>query len=328
MLKKYLVTGASGFVAYYLFEYLNSLCENFEILGIDVGAKIDLKSYNYKNLKFSFESINLLDYPSLENILVSFMPTHIIHLASFSSVAKSWHDPVKSFSNNTNIFLNLVEIIRKNKIVCRIISVGSSEEYGNVQADYIPIKESEKLKPISPYAIARVSQEMLSLCYVSYYNLDIILTRSFNHIGPRQNEMFVIPSFVKQILEQNKNVQSDSIKILTGDVSLIRDFTDVRDIVRAYYLLLEKGVTGEIYNICSGIGHSIREIINILSSLLGKKIIIQIDKDRIRPEDNKIIIGDNSKIFKETGWKPNILIKDSLLDIIQYWQEILNENCI
>jgi GDP-4-dehydro-6-deoxy-D-mannose reductase len=322
-MKRYLITGASGFVAYHFFEYLNLLQEDCEVLGIDINAPYDMKFYKFSHIQLRFVKINLLDYSDLEALLVSFLPTHIVHLASFSSVAESWNKPIESFMNNSNIFLNIVEIIRKNSIKCRLLSVGSSEEYGNVSADCIPLKESMQLQPVSPYAIARVSQEMLSRCYVSSYGLDIILTRSFNHTGPGQRDKFVDSSFIKQILENMKAGQTNSVKLFTGNISLIRDFLDVRDVVKAYHLLLEKGDNGELYNICSGTGRSIKEIIDILSKLLDVKIEIEIDKEKIRPNDNKIIIGDNAKINKHTGWQPQISFEDSLRDIIIYWKRIL-----
>jgi GDP-4-dehydro-6-deoxy-D-mannose reductase len=203
------------------------------------------------------------------------------------------------------------------------LSVGSSEEYGNVPGDCIPIKETTLLNPISPYAIARVSQEMLSRCYVESYKLEIVLTRSFNHIGTRQREIFVIPSFVKQVLESIKNNQGD-ILLETGDLSIVRDFLDVRDVVRAYYLLLKKGIPGELYNICSGIGHTLSDILNTIGILLDVNIQTKLDVKKIRPNDNKIIIGDNTKIFQNVGWQPIISLEESLKDIIVYWREELN----
>jgi len=322
-MNKYLVTGASGFVAYYFFDYLNSIKENCEVLGIDAEEPENMNLYAFPHLKLKFSKINLLDFSALKNALVSFMPTHIVHLASFSIVSKSWQEPIASFINNNNIFLNLVEIIRLNNLKCRLLSVGSSEEYGNVSNNDIPIKETVPLNPVSPYAIARVSQEMLSRCYVSSHGLDIVLTRSFNHIGPRQREIFVIPSMVKQILE-NKNAGHSNIKLITGDVSVVRDFTDVRDVVKAYHFLLQKGISGELYNICSGTGRSIKEIIDMLLNLLNIRAIIEIDKEKMRPNDNKIIIGDNEKIRNLTGWQPEIQLMDSLRDIIDFWRQILS----
>jgi len=318
-MKKYLITGISGFVAYHFLTYLNSISENCEILGIDINLPCDIKNYSFPCFKLHFAKINLLDYRALENELVSFCPTHILHLASFSSVAKSWHDPINAFVNNTNAFLNLVEIVRKNNMKCRFLSIGSSEEYGHVPPEYIPINETVSLNPVSPYAIARVSQELLSQSYATSYGIDIILTRSFNHIGPRQKDIFVISSFVKQIVEK-KSDHVTKAKLHTGDISIVRDFLDVRDVVKAYHLLFEKGIPGEKYNVCSGIGYSLREIIDILSDLLDVQIDIEIDKDKIRPDDNKIIIGDNSKLIKLTGWKPLISINRSLNDIITYWE--------
>jgi GDP-4-dehydro-6-deoxy-D-mannose reductase len=323
-MKKYLITGASGFVAFHFMEHLNSLKQkNIEVLGLDTTIPHDIENYNFQYIKARFMTLNLLDYNSLEIAMISFSPTYIVHLASFSSVGRSWQEPIASFINNTNIFLNVVEIIRKNNIKCRLLSVGSSEEYGNVPEHCIPIKESIQLHPLSPYAIARVSQEMLSQCYVSSYKLDIILTRSFNHIGRRQRDIFVIPSFVKQVLECIKNGQSD-ITLSTGDISIVRDFLDVRDVVMAYDLLLEKGVSGELYNVCTGIGHTLKEIIDMIAELLKVNIQTEIDLKKMRPNDNKIIIGDNTKISTHTGWEPKIVLLESLQDLIIYWKNVLS----
>jgi GDP-4-dehydro-6-deoxy-D-mannose reductase len=323
-MEKYLITGISGFVAFHFLQCLNSLQKmNIEVLGIDRNIPRDIEHYNFNNIKIRSLLLDITDYKTLEIAIVSFSPTYIVHLASFSSVSKSWQEPIDSFINNTNIFLNIIEIIRKNDIKCRILSVGSSEEYGNVPENCIPIKETMHLNPISPYAVARVSQEMLSQCYISSYKLDIILTRSFNHIGPRQSDAFVIPSFVKQILENIKEGKSD-IKLHTGNISIVRDFLDVRDVVRAYYLLLEKGKSGELYNVSTGIGHTLKEIIFMLAELLKVNIEIEVDSDKIRPNDNRIIIGDNNKINIHTGWCPEIKLIESLQDLISYWKQKLD----
>jgi GDP-4-dehydro-6-deoxy-D-mannose reductase len=321
--KKYLLTGSSGFVSFHFLKYLDSLnLKNIEVLGIDRSLPRDMENYKFKNINLHFVELNLLDYKSLEIAIVSFSPMYILHLASFSSVSKSWEDPNDSFVNNTNIFLNLVEILRKNNIKCRLLSIGSSEEYGNVSEDHIPIKESMQLNPLNPYAIARVSQEMLSQCYVASYKLDIVITRSFNHIGPQQRDMFVIPSFVKQVLENIKN--GKDVKLYTGNISIIRDFVDVRDVVKAYYLLLEKGVNGELYNVCTGVGYTLKKIIDMIGMLLKIDIHIEVDANRIRPSDNKVIIGDNSKILTHVGWRPEIALLNSLQDLIMYWKEELD----
>jgi GDP-4-dehydro-6-deoxy-D-mannose reductase len=322
-MEKYLITGVSGFVAFHFLQYLDSLKKEIEVLGLDVAISHDLQKTSFRYIKIRIISLNLLEYKILEAAIVSFSPKYVIHLASFSSVAKSWKEPSEAFVNNTNIFLNIIEVIRKNNIECRLLSIGSSEEYGNVLKDCIPLKETTKLNPISPYAIARVSQEMLSRCYVESYQLDIVLTRSFNHIGVRQKDIFVMSSFVKQILESIKDNRADII-LEVGDLSIIRDFLDVRDVARAYYLLLEKGISGELYNICSGVGYALSEIVNMIGRLLKVTIQTKVVTEKIRPNDNKIIIGDNTKIFQAVGWQPTISLEDSLKDIISYWREELS----
>lgn len=228
--------------------------------------------------------------------------------------------PVESFMNNTNIFLNLVDAVRKNNIKCRILSVGLSEEYGDVSEKDIPLSENRNPEPISPYAIARVSQEMMSKCYVNSFAQDIVMTRSFNHIGPRQSDVFVIPSFIKQLVYGFTEGKKE-IVMHTGNVSIIRDFTDVRDVVRAYNLLLEKGKSGEIYNVCSGKGQSLKDIITIVADKLDVKASIKVDESLVRPKDNMIIVGDNAKINTHVGWKPSILLEDTLDNMIEYWKK-------
>lgn len=315
---KYLITGFSGFVSRHFIEFLDRKKINASILGIDVNTPgFDISTFKFINCKF--KKINLLDKQQTETIIKKFKPDYILHLASFSSVAFSWKNPTDSFVNNTNIFLNLIDAVRTLDIKCRILSVGSSEEYGNVNTNNLPLTESQLLKPLSPYAVARVSQEMLSKVYVDGYNMDIILTRSFNHLGPRQPDIFVVSSFAKQLVEIKRRKKPGWL--LTGDVSVVRDFIDVRDVVEAYYLLFQKGRKGNIYNICSGVGTELKEVIYSLSGILKIKVEIKINKSLIRPNDNKIIVGSNKKIKNETGWRNRISLDQSLTDIINYWEK-------
>ena len=222
--------------------------------------------------------------------------------------------------NNTNIFLNLVTAVSVKCPDCRIISIGSSEEYGNVVKEDIPIKERLRLKPDSPYAIARVSQEMLSKLYVDSYGLDIVMTRSFNHIGPWQDDRFAVPSFIHKIMDIKKSGASAGT-IETGNIDVIRDFVDVRDVARAYWLLMQKGIKGEIYNICSGKGQSLKDIINIIANEAGVAISTKVNPEFIRPQDNLIMIGENYKIYDATGWKPTYETRDTIRDIISEYEE-------
>lgn len=318
---KLLITGFAGFVSSHFLDLLNKLEPGSEVLGID-KVVTDIEPAHYPNLKISYRDIDLLERPVIADTLLSFRPEYILHLASISSVAQSWYTPLDSFVNNTNIFLNLVETIRIHNINCRILSIGSSEEFGEVTENELPLTEENLLKPISPYAVARVSQEMLSKIYADGFNQDIVMTRSFNHIGPGQKDIFVISSFAKKLVLL-KNIKSSDNTIVTGDLSVVRDFVDVRDVVRAYYLLMKNGRKGEIYNICSGKGSVLKDIILKMSELLRLQIKIEIDPNLIRPNENKMVIGSNKKINDELGWKPEITIEKSLSDIIGYWQKEL-----
>jgi GDP-4-dehydro-6-deoxy-D-mannose reductase len=256
---RYLITGFSGFVGKHFLEYLETLHSPVSVLGVDIVPP-DFGLDRLHHMQCDFEKMDLLDREGIEKIILQFQPNYILHLASYSSVAFSWQNPVKSFQNNTNIFLNVLEAVHSINSKVRILSIGSSEEYGDLAAGHAKFREEDTLHPVSPYAVARVSQEMLSKVYAKGYGLDIVMTRSFNHIGPGQKEIFVIASFTKRLVEMKKE-GATSPKLMTGDISLIRDFVDVRDVVRAYDGLLKKGRKGEIYNICTGVGHSLKELI-------------------------------------------------------------------
>lgn len=315
-MKKILITGFSGFVGHHFIKYLYEENMRYEICGIDLREpSFDYEQYK-EVLSINFETINLLDIDELRKLFSEFVPDYILHLASFSSVAYSWGHPAESFTNNTNIFLNLATVVKEFNTKCRILSIGSSEEYGNVTKEDLPLKERQKLCPISPYAVARVSQEMLSKVFVDSYHLDIIMTRSFNHIGPWQDERFVVPGFIAKILAVKAVGKSEGV-IETGDTTIIRDFVDVRDVVRAYYLLLTRGESGEVYNICSGKGISLNEVIEIIAKEVGIKVSTKINPEFVRPMDNKVIIGTAYKMYDKLGWKPRIELHDTIVDMVR-----------
>ena len=323
-MEKYLITGFSGFVSKHFLELLEEKKEQVKVVGIDINNP-EFSFTNLKYVKCVFYQIDLLDKNQVDNVIYNFQPNYILHLASYSSVAFSWKNPVASFTNNTNIFLNLVEKVRLLDLKCRILSIGSSEEYGNVKKEDVPLHEDHALAPVSPYAVARVSQELISKVYVDGFGMDIVLTRSFNHIGTGQKEIFVISSFAKKLVEIKKT-NSKNAEIHTGDLKIIRDFLDVRDVVKAYYLLLKDGKSGEIYNICSNEGIALGEILQKMIDYLDIEVKIIIDPSFIRPNDNEIIIGNNSKLKSATGWNKEIELDQSLKDIIQYWEQNNNSN--
>lgn len=315
--EKYLITGFSGFVSEHFLNYLERNGIRAEVLGIDIAAPaFDCDQFTHINC--SFEKVDLLDKVALNRLLNYFRPDYVLHLASYSSVAFSWKNPVESFTNNTNIFLNLIETIKTLGTRCRILSIGSSEEYGNVAPGDLPLKEEHTLHPVSPYAVARVSQEMLSKVYVDSYGMDIVLTRSFNHIGTGQKDVFVIPSFARKLIALKTSVEEKKV-LTTGDTSIVRDFIDVRDVVEAYYLLFKKGRKGEVYNICTGKGTSLSEVIGIMSSLLEIEVEQKVDPLLVRPNDNRVIIGCNEKIKRDTGWSNKHSLEKSLNDILSHF---------
>jgi len=316
---RYLITGFSGFVGKHFLEYLETLHSPVSVLGVDIVPP-DFGLDRLSHVQCDFVKMDLLDREGIEKIILQFQPNFILHLASYSSVAFSWQNPVNSFQNNTNIFLNVLETVHSINSRVRILSVGSSEEYGDLVGDNALFHEEDTLHPVSPYAVARVSQEMLSKVYVKGYGLDIVMTRSFNHIGPGQKEIFVIASFAKRLVEMKKE-DATSPKLMTGDISLIRDFVDVRDVVRAYDGLLKKGRKGEIYNICRGVGYSLKELVQQMASILGMEVLTETDERLIRPNDNKVIVGCNEKIKRDIGWAPEIPLQRSLEDVINFWNQ-------
>ena len=306
-MKKYLITGLSGFVGRHFLDYLNSLNEPISVLGIDREV-VNFYLRQFDKLQCAFEQADLLQSNEWEPLIALFQPDYIVHLASFSSVAFSWVNPIQSFANNTNVFLNLLETVRKVNRRCRILSVGSSEEYGACALDQLPLSEDATLNPVSPYAVARVSQELLSRVYVDGFGCDIVMTRSFNHIGPGQLDTFVISSFARKLLAI-QNSSADPV-MLTGDTT----------IVRAYDQLLRQGRSGHIYNICSGTGVTLKSVIDQMAAILGISVVQKIDPQRVRPNDNQAIVGSLKKINDEIGWAPSIPLDPSLRDMLDYWR--------
>lgn len=301
---KYFITGANGFVGRYFIEYLREHEKDALIYGADISENSLSEDINYIQ-------IDLNERLAVYKILDSIKPDYIVHLAAMSSVAQSWQDPAKCFLNNSSVFLNIVDGVRDLRIKCRILSVGSSEEYGLYDE---PIKENFVLHPKSPYSVARLSQEYLSKLYVDYFKLDIVMTRSFNHIGPRQNPKFVIPSFVQQLVKISKGEQSE---IYVGNIDVIRDFLDVRDVVDAYYKILKHSKTREVYNVCSGNGVKLRDFIDVVSKELGFTPKIIVDEARIRENEIMSIIGDNTKLKTELSWAPKYTIEMTLKDMVR-----------
>lgn len=318
-MKSILITGISGFVGGHFTQFLLNKKQDYAIYGLSRSKPAwDFIQSPYQcSDKISFHQCDLLDSAKINAIIGKIQPDYILHLASFSSVSQSWKEPLASFLNNTNAFLNIVESVRTHDLNTKILSVGSSEEYGIVKESDLPLTEKKSVAPANPYAVARVSEEHLAQIYAKGYHLNICCTRSFNHIGTGQSDQYVVSSVAKQFAEIVIQHKKPIIKIGAG--SIIRDFIDIEDVIRAYDAILEKGVTGEVYNVCSGKGHSIHDIVNSLSELTHIPVSVEQNQMLLRPIDNPVLIGSYDKLQNTTGWKPTCPIEKSLEKIHSYW---------
>lgn len=309
-----LVIGAAGFVGGHLLAYLSGISR------LDVCAtKMQAESISVDGYPaVSVFDMDITDKSSIDNVMRTVNPKRIIHLAAQSSVALSWMQPSLTVSTNITGTLNVLDSVREFAPDCRILLIGSSEQYGKISPDQLPVKETAATSPENPYAISKAAQEMFANLYVKSHRMDIILTRSFNHIGPGQSPVFVVADFARQIAEIEKGMRLPIIKV--GNLSAKRDFTDVRDIVRGYWSLLEKGKTGETYNVGRGQSYAIDRILKDLMRMSQVEISVEADPDKVRPSDVPEIVADIGKIQRDTMWSPSIDLHVSLSDTIDYWR--------
>ncbi len=314
---KVLITGITGFAGSHLADFLLEK-GNIEVYGTERWRS---RTENIEHIKdrITLMGCDIRDASSVKNLIEKIKPNRIFHLAAQSFVPTSWHAPQETLTTNIIGELNVFEAVRELGINPIIQIAGSSEEYGLVEEAELPVKETNPLRPLSPYAVSKVGQDLLGYQYYKSYGLNIIRTRGFNHSGPRRGEVFVSSDFAKQIVRIEKKKQEPVIHV--GNLEAIRDFTDVRDMVKAYWLATEKGKPGEVYNICSGRGWKIKEVLDILLNLTNEKIEIKQDPKRMRPSDVPVLIGDCKKFREVTGWKPEIPFKKTLEDLLNYWRE-------
>lgn len=315
---RYLITGAGGFVARHLLDCLDSRDESVDVLGLDrLSPDAGLVP---RRCRFRFEAVDLLDKEAIRKRIAAFQPDYVVHLAARSSVAASWRDPAGTVSNNLAVLLNLYEAVRTatespGASPCRILSVGSAEVYGNPPENAMPLSEEQAAAPNNPYAVGRLAQEQLSRIYRERFGLDIVSTRSFMHVGPGQRATFAIASFVYRLVEAKRNRLS-RVTLRTGNVDLLRDIGDVRDVVRAYWLLLRRGRSGEIYNVCRGEAVALRRSIERASEILGLEAAVEVDPALLRPGEAETMVGDNTKIRRDTGWAPEIPFSQTIRDMV------------
>jgi GDP-4-dehydro-6-deoxy-D-mannose reductase len=312
-----LITGIAGFAGSHLAEFLVKR-NNLELFGLDVprAKKGHLKGIA-RALKFF--PCDICDFEAVSKVIRKIKPDLIFHLAAQAYVPDSWVHPGKSLTTNIIGTLNILESVRKHKLSSRIQIACSAEEYGRVFESELPVRETNPFRPLSPYAVGKLTQDMLGYQYSQSFDMHIVRTRAFNHFGPRMSEGYVASSFAKQIALIEKGRQDPVIRV--GNLDAIRDFTDVRDIVRGYWLSLTKCPKGEAYNLCSGKGHKIKDILDTLLGFTKEEITIKKDTKLLRPSDITVLVGDYSKFFRQTKWRPNIPIAKTLRDILAYWRE-------
>lgn len=313
-----LITGITGFAGSHLAEYILENHPGVEIYGI---RRWRSRTENVEHLldKIKILECNLVDASSVKSLIADVKPAKIFHLAAQSFVPSSWNAPAESLTTNILSQLNIFEALRESKLLDTWVQIAcSSEEYGMVHPDEVPITETNPLRPLSPYAVSKVGQDYLAYQYFMSYGIKAVRTRGFNHTGPRRGEVFVCSNFSKQAVEIEKKKRPPVIYV--GNIEAKRDFTDVRDMVHAYWLSLEKCEPGEVYNICSGSAVAISELLNMVIAHTSQKIEIKVDPERLRPSDVPLLLGDYSKFHKATGWKPEIPFDKTLGDIMDFWR--------
>jgi GDP-4-dehydro-6-deoxy-D-mannose reductase len=312
-----LITGITGFAGSHLAEYLMAEHPDLEVYGT-FRWRSRRENIEHFDARVKLREADLRDYSSLHSLLAEVQPDAIFHLAAQSFVPSSWRAPAETLTTNITGQTYLFEAVRSLGLDPTIQIACSSEEYGLVLPDETPIKETNPLRPLSPYAVSKVGQDFLGYQYFQSYGMKVVRTRGFNHTGPRRGDVFVTSNFAKQVVSIGLGLAEPVIRV--GNLEAIRDFTDVRDMVRAYWMAVESGRPGEVYNIATGVGHRIRDVLDRLIELAGVEVTVEVDPDRLRPSDVEILVGDASKFRADTGWEPRIPFDQTLRDVLDYWR--------
>lgn len=304
-----LITGIGGFVGGHLARHLQATSPDVTIHGT-----VLFRGQAALDNAIVCHALNLNDAQALSELVAAIRPDHVYHLAAQASPRRSFAEPWETLENNIHAQLNLILACLTLNPPPRLLIVSSAEIYGPVQADQLPVTETAPFCPTSPYGVSKVAQDMLGLQYFLSHRLPVIRARPFNHFGPGQSEGFVAPDFAMQIARIEAGLQEPVIRV--GNLSARRDFTDVRDVVRAYRLLMERGTPGEAYNIASGQARSIQTLLDGLLRHSTAAIEVKTDPERLLPIDAPVIQGDASRLRQATGWEPAIPFEDTLLDIL------------
>jgi len=314
---KYLITGITGFAGSHLAEYLLSI-GNCEVHGT-LRWRSRTENIDHVRNRLLLHQCDIRDATAMRNLIKQTRPDRIFHLAAQSYVPMSWVAPAETLTTNIVGQNNLFEAVLAADLDCMVQIAGSSEEYGMVGSEETPIRETNTLRPLSPYGVSKVAQDLMGYQYFKSYGMKIVRTRAFNHTGPRRGEVFATSNFAKQIAEIEAGKHEPVIYV--GNLDSVRDFTDVRDTIVAYYLTLEKGEPGEVYNIATGKGRRIGDMLETLLKMARTKVEVKQDPKRIRPSDVKLLVGDPTKFEKRTGWQRKFSFEQTMTDLINYWRQ-------
>ena len=319
-MKRAFITGISGFAGSHLAEFL---LQKKYIVG---GTFIETNTIkNVKGIRKDIElyKCDVRNFLRVSSLLKIYKPDEIYHLAGIASIPGSLRMPGFTYEVNFNGTFNLLDAARRYCENAKILYVGSAHEYGNVDRNALPVKESHPLNPETPYGASKAAGEMLAHQFLNSYQMKIYLVRPFNHIGPRQSPDFAVSNFARQIIEVLNCKGTPLINV--GNLGVYRDITDVMDVVRAYWLIMQKGKSGEVYNVCSGRAVRLRDILNELISITKRKISVKVDKKLLRKTDMPKFYGDNKKL-RAIGWAPDIKLKKTLSDILRWWMSSVKKS--
>ncbi len=313
-----LITGITGMAGSHLAEYIINNHSNSQVFG-SMRWRASHSNVSHIEDQINLIDCDLTDANGVIELLKVAQPDLIFHLAAQSFVPDSWKNPAATLSDNLMMQLNLFEAIRHLEIDPVVQVALSSDQYGRIYPHELPVTERNAFRPLSPYAVSKVAQDMLAYQYFESHKLRVIRTRAFNHEGPRRGEVFVTSSFAKQIAEIEIGLKPPILKV--GNLDTKRDWTDVRDVVRAYWLSVHHCKPGEDYVIASGQARSIREMVSLLLSYSTANIEVQIDPARLRPSDVQIVEGNPRKFKEATGWSQEISFEKMIADTLDYWRE-------
>lgn len=267
-------------------------------------------------LERTVDGIDITDARALTDAVVAARPEVIYHLAGASDVGGSWSTPHETFLSNALGTLNVLQAARRARAE-RVLAVTSADVYGRVTEDELPLTEEQPLRPVSPYAASKVAADALAQQAWLGHRLPVVRVRAFNHLGPGQSDKFLAPSVAARIA---RNEQQGTDEVPIGNMTPMRDITDVRDVVRAYRLLMQHGEPGEAYNVCSGRSVAVKEIADILLGMAERPMRLVTDPELQRPVDIPVLVGDNTRVHKTTGWEPTIALDHTLADVLSDWR--------